>query len=177
MRARLGKPRNHRPRRTSLYQDYGPGAYSLPDQGYIARVHPLELWLLGYLIENPQATFSDAVAASRDERQEVYGWLFKTRHRAPATAASAPWSRSRRSSISSSAGPSAWAIPFEHLVPSLATALGSSGDRPAALAELMGIIQNDGLRLPTRAHRHVSTSPSTPPTRPVWPASSRAASG
>ena len=39
--------------------------------------------------------------------------------------------------------------PFDHLVPSLATALGSSGDRPAALAELMGIIVNDGVRLPT----------------------------
>jgi membrane peptidoglycan carboxypeptidase len=33
-------------------------------------------------------------------------------------------------------------------VPSLATAIGSSGDRPAALAELIGIIQNDGVRLP-----------------------------
>jgi hypothetical protein len=31
-------------------------------------------------------------------------------------------------------------------VPSLATALGSSGDRPAALAELMGIIINKGVR-------------------------------
>ncbi|KPX34600.1 Uncharacterized protein ALO69_04317 [Pseudomonas ficuserectae] len=38
--------------------------------------------------------------------------------------------------------------PFDHLVPSLATAIGSSGDRPAALAELIGIIQNDGIRLP-----------------------------
>lgn len=38
--------------------------------------------------------------------------------------------------------------PFDHLVPSLATAIGSSGDRPAALAELMGIILNDGVREP-----------------------------
>ncbi|MNN29754.1 hypothetical protein D3C81_1433710 [compost metagenome] len=35
------------------------------------------------------------------------------------------------------------------MVPSLASALGSSGDRPAALAELMGIILNNGVRLPT----------------------------
>jgi cell division protein FtsI/penicillin-binding protein 2 len=34
-------------------------------------------------------------------------------------------------------------------VPSLATALGASADRPSALTELMGIIQADGLRLPT----------------------------
>jgi len=34
-------------------------------------------------------------------------------------------------------------------VPSYATALGSSADRPAALAELMGILVNDGVHLPT----------------------------
>ena len=66
---------------TELYLNYGPGAYSLPDQGYIARVHPLELWLLGYLLERPQASFNDAVLASHDQRQEVYGWLFRSRHK------------------------------------------------------------------------------------------------
>ncbi|MGZ8945659.1 MAG: transglycosylase domain-containing protein, partial [Methylococcaceae bacterium] len=30
-----------------------------------------------------------------------------------------------------------------------ATSIGASGDRPAALAELMGILRNDGARLPT----------------------------
>ena len=39
-------------------------------------------------------------------------------------------------------------FPFERLVPSYATAIGSSSDRPAALADLMGIIVNDGMRLP-----------------------------
>ncbi|MEO4047322.1 transglycosylase domain-containing protein [Pseudomonas sp. CAU 1711] len=131
-----------------LYLDYGPGVWSLPDQGYIARVHPLELWLLGYLIENPQASFKEAVAASTDERQEVYGWLFKTRHRS-----------ARDSRIRTMLEVEAFldihqrwqrlGYPFEHLVPSLATAIGSSGDRPAALAELMGIIQNDGIRQPS----------------------------
>ena len=131
-----------------LYDRYGPGAYSLPDQGYIARVHPLELWLIGYRMQNPQANFAAATAASRDERQEVYGWLFKTRHRS-----------ARDSRIRIMVEVEAftdihqrWArlgFPFDHMVPSLASALGSSGDRPAALAELMGIILNDGVRLPT----------------------------
>ena len=40
-------------------------------------------------------------------------------------------------------------FPFERLVPSLTTALGTSSDRPAALAELMGIIVNDGWRRPS----------------------------
>ena len=147
LRAQLPQEKLTDQRIARLYQDYGPGAYSLPDQGYIARVHPLELWLLGYLISNPQASFSDAVAASADERQEVYGWLLRTRHKS-----------ARDSRIRIMLEVEAFSdihrrwqnlgYPFQYLVPSLATALGSSGDRPAALAELMGIIQNDGIRQP-----------------------------
>lgn len=144
-----------------LYQDYGPGAYSLPDQGYIARVHPLELWLLGFLIENPQATFSDAVAASVNERQEVYGWLLRTRHK------SARDSRIRimlevEAFLDIHRRWKKLGYPFEHLVPSLATAIGSSGDRPAALAELMGIIQNDGIRQPVLRIEQLRFATDTP---------------
>jgi membrane peptidoglycan carboxypeptidase len=131
-----------------MYITYGPGAYDLPDQGYIARVHPLDLWLLGYLLGHPEAKFKDALAASRFERQEVYSWLFKSRHKG-----------ARDSRIRTMLEVEAFTdihqrwqrvgYPFDHLVPSLATAIGSSGDRPAALAELIGIIQNDGIRLPT----------------------------
>ncbi|MGE6791610.1 transglycosylase domain-containing protein [Pseudomonas guineae] len=133
---------------SELYKRYGPGAYSLPDQGYIARVHPLELWFLGYLIEHPQASFKEAVAASHDERQEVYGWLFRSRHK------SARDSRIRimlevEAFLDIHRRWQNLGYPFVHLVPSLATAIGSSGDRPAALAELIGIIQNDGIRQPT----------------------------
>lgn len=130
-----------------LYAAYGPGTYDLPDQGYIARVHPLDLWLLGYLLKNPTASFQDAVLASHFERQEVYSWLFKSRHKG-----------ARDSRIRTMVEIEAFldihqrwkrvGYPFDHLVPSLATAIGSSGDRPAALAELVGIIQNDGVRLP-----------------------------
>ncbi|KPZ13639.1 transglycosylase domain-containing protein [Pseudomonas syringae group genomosp. 3] len=134
-------------RLADLYQSYGPGAYNLPDQGYIARVHPLDLWLVGYLLKHPDAQFKDAAAASRFERQEVYGWLFKSRHKG-----------ARDSRVRTMMEVEAFldieqrwqrvGYPFDHLVPSLATAIGSSGDRPAALAELIGIIQNDGIRLP-----------------------------
>lgn len=133
---------------TKLYKRYGPGAFNLPDQGYIARVHPLELWLLGYLQNHPQSTFSEAAFASQEQRQEVYGWLFKTRHRS-----------ARDSRLHTMLEVEAFldihqrwkrvGFPFGHLVPSLATALGSSGDRPVALSELIGIILNDGLRQPT----------------------------
>ena len=47
----------------------------------------------------------------------------------------------------------------------LATAIGSSADRPAALAELVGIILNDGVRLAGGALRASCTSPPVRPTR------------
>jgi membrane peptidoglycan carboxypeptidase len=131
-----------------LYESYGPGAYDLPDQGFIAKVHPLDLWLIGYLLNNPDAKFSQIVKASQFERQEVYSWLYKSRHKG-----------ARDSRIRTMLEIEAFldihqrwqkvGYPFDHLVPSLATAIGSSGDRPAALAELIGTILNDGVRMPT----------------------------
>lgn len=58
-----------------LYESYGPGTYDLPDQGFIAKVHPLDLWLMGYLLNNPDAKWSQIVKASQFERQEVYSWV------------------------------------------------------------------------------------------------------
>ena len=135
-------------RLAKLYKAYGPGTFDLPDQGFIAKVHPLDLWLLGYLLNNPQAHFSQVVAASEFERQEVYGWLFKSKHK------SARDSRIRvmleiEAFLDIHQRWQQVGYPFDHLVPSLATAIGSSGDRPAALAELVGIILNDGVRMPT----------------------------
>ncbi|MDZ4150469.1 MAG: penicillin-binding transpeptidase domain-containing protein, partial [Methylicorpusculum sp.] len=38
--------------------------------------------------------------------------------------------------------------PFGRLTPSYATSIGASGDRPVALAELMGVLQNNGVKQP-----------------------------
>jgi membrane peptidoglycan carboxypeptidase len=132
----------------SLHERYGPGKFTLSDQAFTARVHPLELWLLGYLLERPQASFEEMVADSHEQRQEVYGWLFRSRHR------SARDSRVRimlevEAFLDIHRRWRRLGYPFGHLVPSLATSLGSSGDRPASLSELVGIILNDGIRLPT----------------------------
>jgi membrane peptidoglycan carboxypeptidase len=131
-----------------LYESYSPGAYDLPDQGFIAKVHPLDLWLMGYLLNNPDAKWGQIVKASQFERQEVYSWLFKSKHKG-----------ARDSRIRTMLEIEAFldihqrwqkvGYPFDHLVPSLATAIGSSGDRPAALGELIGTILNDGVRMPT----------------------------
>jgi membrane peptidoglycan carboxypeptidase len=39
-------------------------------------------------------------------------------------------------------------FPFDYLVPSYATAIGSSGDTPEALAQLAGLLLNEGVRKP-----------------------------
>jgi membrane peptidoglycan carboxypeptidase len=130
-----------------LREKYGPGRWSLADRGYIAGLHPLDLWVAGYLRQHPKATLRDTIAASREQRQEVYVWLFKTRHKGAQDArirnllevdAFAEIHRMWRR----------LGYPFGALTPSYASALGASGDRPAALAELMGIIVNRGMRLP-----------------------------
>ncbi len=132
---------------SALYDKYSPDRFSLNDRGYLARVHPLELWVLAYLETHPNATLSEVVAASADARQSVYAWLLKSSRRSGQDRRIAQlfeidaflevhdhWQR--------------LGYPFASLTPSLATALGASGDRPGALAELMGIIANDGVRYP-----------------------------
>lgn len=134
----------------ALHEQYDPERWNLQDRGYLARVHPLELWLVAYLDAHPDATFAEAVAASVAARQDAYRWLFAGKNR-----------RAQRRAIQVVAETDAFraihaswrrlGYPFDALVPSYATALGSSGDSPAALAELAGIILNDGIRLP-RVH-------------------------
>ncbi|MBJ91298.1 MAG: glycosyl transferase family 51 [Alteromonadaceae bacterium] len=144
-----------------LYDKYQPGAFNLPDRAYLSRSHPLELWLLAYLQQYPQANLQQAITDSADVRQEVYQWLFKTRFRSARDnrirnmlEIEAFWDLHQR-----------WqrlGYPFDYLVPSLATALGSSGDRPAALAELIGIIINDGKRLPVFRVEKLAFASGTP---------------
>jgi membrane peptidoglycan carboxypeptidase len=140
--ASLGEPLVER-----LYRNYGPESYSLMDRGYLAKLHPLELWLVMFLQQYPEANFNACATASAQERIDVYAWLFKTK------------SKSRqdiriRTLLEIEAFTeihAAWArlgYPFSYLTPSYATAIGSSADRPAALAELMGIILRGGIRAP-----------------------------
>ena len=130
-----------------LYDKYSVEKFDLQDQGYITKIHPLELWLVGYLAQHPKATHDEVMEASAEQRQNVYRWLFKN-HRKNAQ-------QQRIMTLLEEEAfkeiHSAWkrvGYPFEALTPSYATAIGASGDRPAALAELTGILLNDGIRLP-----------------------------
>lgn len=131
-----------------LYKKYGPDRFNLHDRGYLAHIHPLELWLLNYRESHPAATLSEVYAASAEVRQEVYQWLFKSRNK---------HGQDKRIETLMEVDAfkeihRAWkrlGYPFQSLVPSYATAIGVSGDTPAALAKLVGILVNDGRLLPT----------------------------
>lgn len=131
----------------ALYRKYSPEKFNLQDRGYIARVHPLELWLIGYLHLHPAASVSEVIKAGAAQRQAVYNWLFKTHRKNKQDIRI----RTLLEIEAFAEIHQAWkrlGYPFDSLVPSYATAIGSSADRPAALAELMGILVNNGRRLP-----------------------------
>ncbi len=130
-----------------MYEMYDPKNMSLADRGYVASVHPLELWLAGYLITHPKAGWTEVTDASVKERQEVYSWLFKT-HRKHAQDKRIAGLIEVEAFLKIHAQWKKMGYPFDSLVPSYATTLGASADRPAALAELMGIIVNGGVRKP-----------------------------
>ena len=130
-----------------MYEQYAPQNMSLADRGYVASVHPLELWLVGYLRNHPKAGWSEVVGASTRERQEVYAWLFKT-SRKNAQDKRIAGLIEVEAFLKIHAQWKKMGYPFDSLVPSYATTLGASADRPAALAELMGIIINGGVRKP-----------------------------
>ncbi|RJQ52433.1 MAG: glycosyl transferase family 51 [Nitrospiraceae bacterium] len=144
-----------------LYDNYSQEAYPLVDRGYIARVHPLELWAVAYMRASPGADLGETISASFDKRLEVYTWLFKTHRkntqdiRIRTLLEVEAFSEIHR----------AWqrlGYPFSSLVPSYATAIGSSADRPAALSELAGIILNGGVRKPNMRIERLHFANDTP---------------
>ena len=144
-----------------MYARFAPNKFSLNDRGYLAGVNPLELWLVSYLYQHPHVTRSQVIAASSDQRKQAYTWLMK------AGKTSQQNVRIREITEEDAFGLllQDWkqqGYPFGHLVPSLATAIGSSGDRPDALATLMGIILNDGVRQPAVDLEHVLLAADTP---------------
>jgi len=131
-----------------LYDTYGPDKFDLHDRGYISHLHPLELWLVGYLEENPGASWSEVVDKSKAARVDAYKWLYTTKSLDKQNTRIQIMLEDDAFKVIHKA----WrrlGYPFDSLVPSYATSIGSSGDRPAALAELMGILVREGVRVPS----------------------------
>ncbi len=145
----------------ALFERHDPRRVSLHDRAFVAGVHPLELWLVAYLQRRPDASLDEVLQASADARQDAYQCLFTTRHK-PAQDVRI---RTVLEADAFEAIHRGWVrlgYPFDRLVLSYATAIGSSGDNPAALAELMGIIVNDGVRQPTERIRRLRVAAGTP---------------
>lgn len=144
-----------------LYEDYSPEAYSLVDRGYIARIHPLELWTVAYLHRYPGADIAEIMEASAKERQEVYAWLFKT-HRKNAQDIRILTLLEIEAFFEIHRAWKNMGYPFNSLVPSYATAIGSSADRPSSLAELVGVILNNGVWYPSLRIQELHFAKGTP---------------
>jgi membrane peptidoglycan carboxypeptidase len=144
-----------------LYGKYGADVFDLQDRAYILRVDPMELWLVAYLQVRPGAPWREVAEASTQARQEAYRWLIDSKSRGK---------QDKRIKIMLEESAfdlihESWqrlGYPFEAFMPSYASAIGSSADRPAALAELVGIIVNDGVRLPMRRLEYLHLAQGTP---------------
>lgn len=141
-------------------------AYAKPDlswldYAYLLNLHPLELWCAGALDKDSLATWDNLVSGSAQVRAECQSWLFEQKHRG----AQALRLRIRIERDAFAAMTPDWrrlGFPFAHLVPSYATAIGSSADRPEALADLMGIIVNGGVRKRVGLVQSLRFGPGTP---------------
>ncbi|GIX30848.1 MAG: hypothetical protein KatS3mg124_1320 [Porticoccaceae bacterium] len=159
--ARLGEAAPDATETARLWRQYGADRFTLNDRAYLAGLHPLELWLVGRLVDAPDIGWDRLLEESASARREAYRWLFRSR---------SPAKRLRR--IRTVLEEEAFAAihrrwqalgyPFRALVPSYATALGASADRPAALAELIGILLNDGVRLPVVTVERLHFAAGTP---------------
>lgn len=111
---------------------------------------PLELAAIAALVEDPEASLTDVMLATAESRGAARDWI-------AAQASTLDTRRGVHYAIEEEVFAELqqeWAragYPFERLTPSLATALGSSGDRPASLARLVAAVREGGL-VPVLSH-------------------------
>jgi membrane peptidoglycan carboxypeptidase len=144
-----------------LARAYGGPRLTVSDFGYLLGRHPIEVWVAGEMARTPSLSWEELLSRSDAVRRQSSAWLFHTRNRR----AQDLRLRIRIERDAFARMTPAWrrlAFPFDRLVPSYASAIGSSSDRPAALAELIGIVLNDGVRRPVRAIARVTLAQDTP---------------
>lgn len=146
---------------SALLRSYSNPDLDIADYGYLAGRNSLELWCAGELARQPALSWEELVERSVEARRLTSAWLFKPSNRS----AQNYRLRTRIERDVFARMTPYWqrvGFPFDRLVPSYATAIGSAGDRPAALADLMGIIVNDGVRRPNLVLRRLRFAAGTP---------------
>jgi membrane peptidoglycan carboxypeptidase len=144
-----------------LAKAFGDPALGWRDYAYLLGRHPLEIWCGAELHHHPQESWAEVVERSKPVRDECQAWLLRPGQE-----------RAQRMRLRIAIEQDAFAqmtkdwrrlgFPFAHLVPSLATAIGSSADRPDALADLIGTIANDGVKRPATYIRSIRIGAGTP---------------
>ena len=144
-----------------LYERYAPGSFDLNDRGYITGIHPLQIWLAEQITAGNEMSWNALVEESADVRTETYEWLFKSSRIDRQN--NRIWTILEQDAFEYIHA--SWqekGFPFDNMVPSLASSIGVSGDSPAALAELAGIIASGGLRQPATQFSDIRLAIDTP---------------
>ena len=144
-----------------LFRAYHNPRLTLVDYAYLLSMHPLDLWCASEYRKNGELTWEALYHKSVKARHLGSAWLLNPRNQRAqlnrlririekdAFLRMAPyWQR--------------LGFPFKSLVPTYATAIGSSSDRPTALAELVGILVNDGIRRPATTLTKIHFASNTP---------------
>jgi membrane peptidoglycan carboxypeptidase len=144
-----------------LFRAYENPRLTSADYAYLMSVHPLELWCAGELYKNANLSWEKLYAASAEARRLSAAWLLNNHNQR----AQDLRLRIRIEKDAFNRMAPYWqrvGFPFKTLVPTYATAIGSSSDRPVALAELVGILVNDGVRRPATSLTRVHFAKGTP---------------
>ena len=144
-----------------LYDGSDPTGFSIADRAHLADVPPLDLWIAAFLREHRGASQQDVFDASAAIRQEISGAQLPP----PGSGKRGQWVSAVPETDAFSEIQRSWGrlgYPFGSLAPSYATAIGSSADRPDHLAELAGIVLNDGVRYPVHRVDELHYAAGTP---------------
>lgn len=144
-----------------LYRAYHNPRLTLVDYAYLLSMHPLDLWCASEYRKHGELSWEQLYRKSVEARHLGSAWLLNPRnHRAQENRL-----RIRIEKDAFLRMTPYWqrlGFPFKALVPTYATAIGSSSDRPTALAELVGILVNDGIRRPATALTQIHFAGKTP---------------
>ncbi len=128
-----------------LFRAFHNPRLTLADYAYLLSIHPLDLWCAGQFQKDSNVSWENLWAASGEARRLGSAWLLNPKnHRAQELRL-----RIRMEKEAFARMVPYWqalGFPFKTMVPSLASSIGNSSDRPVALAELLGILVNDGVR-------------------------------
>jgi membrane peptidoglycan carboxypeptidase len=146
---------------SKLFRAYNNPRLTLADHAYLLSIHPLDLWSAGELRKQPSLAWEKLYSASDEARRVSSSWLLESRNRR----AQDLRLRIRMEKDAFNRMAPYWqklGFPFKTMVPTYATAIGSSSDRPVALAELVGILVNDGMRRTSASLTDVHFASGTP---------------